>query len=73
MASDGEDALILVMGRSSRQTIIEATHRIEGGGEVLTTPENVSHVSSVLPGREATPATLYLLGNDASLAEVPRG
>ncbi|MBA4114872.1 MAG: GNAT family N-acetyltransferase [Rubrobacter sp.] len=73
VARDREEKDASVIGCPAPATILDAVARNGNTGEVWATPENVSHVADALPGWEASPATLHLLGNDTNLPEVPKG
>lgn len=73
VARDGEEAFVCVVGRPAREAIAEAAARNGHGGELVAMPENVSVVAEALPGWEAQPAALHLLGENERLPEVPEG
>lgn len=73
VARDGEEGLVCVVGRPARGAISEAVARDGDRGEVIAMPENVSLVAEALPGREARPAALHLLGAEERLPEAPEG
>ncbi len=59
---DGEEGLVCVVGYPAREAVAEAVARNGNAGAVIAMPENDSRVAQVLPGWEAQPAALHLLG-----------
>ncbi len=73
VARDAEEKLVCVVGRPAREAISEAAARNGNAGPLIAMPENVSLVAEALPGREAQPTALHLLGDDERLPETPEG
>lgn len=67
-----EEESVCVVGLPRISEISEAA-RDEGVDEVISTPDNVSLVAEALPGWEARPAVLHLLGDEEHLPEAPEG
>jgi RimJ/RimL family protein N-acetyltransferase len=57
----------------ARGAVAEAAARNGDRGEVVALPENAFLVAGALPGWEAKPAVLHLLGDEERLPETPAG
>ena len=73
VARDGEENLVCVVGYPAREAIAEAVARNGNAGAVIAMPENVSCVAQAVPGREAQPAVLHLLGEAERLPGAAEG
>jgi len=71
VAHDKEEKLVCVVGHPTPEAIAEAVARNGDASAVIAMPENVLQVEEALPGREAQPAALHLLGEDERLPEAP--
>ncbi len=70
---ESEDRAICVVGRPQADAIREATRRNRDGGDLLTTPDEVSHILRVLPDWTATRVPLHLLGDASRLPRFAGG
>ena len=69
----GEEDLVCVVGYLTREVIAEAVGRNGNVGVVIAMPENVSRVAQAVPGREAQPAILHILGEAERLPGATEG
>ena len=70
---ESEDRAVCVVGRPPADAIREAARRNRDGGELLTTPEEASHILGALPDWTAARATLHLLGDASRLPRIAGG